>query len=88
MSEVGQPAPRQSASRSGLTRLTDGYGQELVIVAALIVLFVGVNLLAVAGVYMTSETKDRSFGSMSSADADEIADMPIVPAPAASAAHL
>ena len=35
MSEAGQPAPRQSASRSALTRLTDGYGQELVILAAL-----------------------------------------------------
>jgi MFS family permease len=54
-----------------------------------IVLFVGVNLFAVAGVYMTSETKDRSFGPMSSADADDIAgDMPVAPAPAANAAHL
>ena len=44
MSNADMPAPRVSASRSQLTRLTDGYGQELVILAALIVLFVGVGL--------------------------------------------
>jgi len=44
MSNADMPAPRVSASRSPLTRLTDAYGQELVILAALIVLFVGVGL--------------------------------------------
>ena len=44
MSNADMPAPRISASRSPLTRLTDAYGQELVILAALIVLFVGVGL--------------------------------------------
>jgi ribose/xylose/arabinose/galactoside ABC-type transport system permease subunit len=44
MSQADVPVQRQSASRSALRRLTDGYGQELVILGALIVLFVGVGL--------------------------------------------
>jgi ribose/xylose/arabinose/galactoside ABC-type transport system permease subunit len=44
MSQANVPVPRKGASRSSLRRLTDGYGQELVILGALVVLFVGVGL--------------------------------------------
>jgi MFS family permease len=53
-----------------------------------IVLFVAVNLLAVTGVYMTAETKDLSFGRLSSAEVDEVdPGVPLAPAPMASAPH-
>jgi len=44
MSNLDIPLPKVGASRGWLARLTDAYGQELVILAALIVLFVGVGL--------------------------------------------
>jgi ribose/xylose/arabinose/galactoside ABC-type transport system permease subunit len=44
VSPVDLPGARIGAGRSAFARLLDGYGQELVIIAALVVLFVGVGL--------------------------------------------
>jgi ribose/xylose/arabinose/galactoside ABC-type transport system permease subunit len=44
MSPTDLPGAKVGLSRSAFTRVLDGYGQELVIVGALVVLFVGVGL--------------------------------------------